>query len=95
LAVKHEVNDMPAVSKKQQKLMAIAEHDPEAVSPENAGVTKMSHKQLHDYAATKTEGLPAKVKTHSRTETKRGYASDKKYQHDTGRHMSGRGKTMR
>jgi hypothetical protein len=86
---------MPAVSKRQQQLMAIAEHDPAAVSPENKGVTEMSHKQLHDFAATKTEGLPAKVKTHVRKEVTRGYASDKKHQHETGRHMKARGKSMR
>jgi hypothetical protein len=33
--------------------MAIAEHDPEKVSSENRGVLKMSHDQLHDFAATK------------------------------------------
>jgi hypothetical protein len=33
--------------------MAIAEHHPEKVNPENRGVLKMSKGQLHDYAATK------------------------------------------
>jgi hypothetical protein len=33
--------------------MAIAEHDPSKVSKKNRGVLKMSHKQLHDFAATK------------------------------------------
>jgi hypothetical protein len=53
---------MPAESKAQQRLMAIAEHNPSAVSAKNRGVLKMSHKQLHDFAATKRKGLPAKVK---------------------------------
>jgi hypothetical protein len=53
---------MPAKSKKQQALMAIAEHNPSKVRGKNKGVLKMSKKQLHDFAATKTKGLPKKVK---------------------------------
>lgn len=44
---------MPAVSTKQRELMAMAEHEPGKVSAKNRGVLKMSHKQLHDFAATK------------------------------------------
>ena len=44
---------MPAKSKAQRELMAIAEHHPEQVSAKNAGVLKMSQGQLHDFAATK------------------------------------------
>ena len=44
---------MPAKTPAQQKLMAIAEHNPSAVSKKNRGVLKMSHEQLHDFAATK------------------------------------------
>lgn len=52
---------MPAVSTKQRKLMAIAEHNPSAVKPENKGVLKMDKGQLHDFASTK--GLaPTKAK---------------------------------
>jgi hypothetical protein len=50
---------MPAKSRKQQQLMAIAEHNPSAVSAKNRGVLNMSHQQLHDFAATK--GAPKKV----------------------------------
>ena len=49
---------MPATSKKQQKLMAIAEHNPDALYKKNKGVAKMSHQQLHDFAHTKTSKLP-------------------------------------
>lgn len=49
---------MPAVSKKQQEAMAIAEHEPEKLNPANKGMLKMSHSQLHDFAATKRKGLP-------------------------------------
>jgi hypothetical protein len=42
--------------------MAMAEHNPSAVSPKNKGVLKMSQQQLHDFAATKRTGLPAKAK---------------------------------
>ena len=47
---------MPAVSDKQRKLMAIAEHAPEKVKPKNRGVLKMSKGQLHDFASTKGLG---------------------------------------
>jgi hypothetical protein len=51
---------MPAKSEKQRELMAIAEHHPEKIYKKNKGVTKMSHKQLHEFAATK--GLKKKHK---------------------------------
>lgn len=38
--------------------MAVAEHNPSAVSKKNRGVLKMSGQQLHDYASTKRNGLP-------------------------------------
>jgi hypothetical protein len=57
-----EDKNMPAKSVSQQKLMAIAEHNPKAISKKNRGVLKMSHKQLHDFAATKVKKLPKKVK---------------------------------
>jgi hypothetical protein len=53
---------MPAVSQKQQKLMAIAEHNPSSLYARNKGVAKMSHSQLHDFAATKRKKLPVVVR---------------------------------
>lgn len=44
---------MPAVSEKQRKLFAIAEHEPDKLYPENKGLAKLGHKTLHDFAATK------------------------------------------
>jgi hypothetical protein len=38
--------------------MALAEHHPSQVRAANRGVLKMSHQQLHDFAATKEKGLP-------------------------------------
>ncbi len=49
---------MPAVSKKQRQLMAIAEHQPEKLYKRNRGLLKMSKAQLHDYASTSDKGLP-------------------------------------
>jgi hypothetical protein len=49
---------MPAKSKAQQMAMAIAEHNPSKLYSRNKGLTKISHKQLHDFAATKRTGLP-------------------------------------
>ena len=51
---------MPAVSKKQQEAMAIAEHEPSKLSAKNRGMLKMSKGQLHDFASTKRSGLPMK-----------------------------------
>jgi len=53
---------MPAVSKKQQEAMAIAEHNPGKLYAKNQGLLKMTHSQLHDFASTKRKGLPTKIK---------------------------------
>lgn len=47
---------MPAVSKKQRDVMAIAEHHPEKLYKRNRSLLKMSKKQLHEYAETKGLG---------------------------------------
>lgn len=52
---------MPAVSKKQQIAMAIAEHEPEKLNSDNRGLLKMSHSQLHDFAATPRKNLPTRA----------------------------------
>jgi hypothetical protein len=49
---------MPAVSKKQAIAMSIAEHAPGKLFARNKGLRKMSHSQLHDFAATPRKGLP-------------------------------------
>lgn len=49
---------MPAESKKQQIAMAIAEHEPEKLYDRNKGLKEMSHKQLHEFAATPRKNLP-------------------------------------
>lgn len=49
---------MPAESQKQQIVMAIAEHEPEKLYARNAGLKKMSHKDLHDFASTPRHNLP-------------------------------------
>ena len=53
---------MPSLSKAQQEAMAIAEHSPGKLYAKNKGLLKMSHKQLHDFAATKRKGLPERKK---------------------------------
>lgn len=63
---------MPAVSVKQRKAMAIAEHHPEDLYPQNKGLLDMSKGQLHDFASTSESGLP-KQKT-----SKPGFAGLKK-----------------
>ena len=54
---------MPAVSKAQQEAMAIAEHNPSKLKSSNRGLLKMSHQQLHDFAATPRKGLPNRAKS--------------------------------
>jgi len=53
---------MPAVSKKQQEAMAIAEHAPQKLYAKNRGLLKMTHQQLHDFASTKRTGFPGKIR---------------------------------
>jgi hypothetical protein len=38
--------------------MAIAEHHPEELNKKNKGLLRMSHSQLHDFAATSEKKLP-------------------------------------
>ena len=54
---------MPAESKKQRRLMAIAEHHPSKVYSRNRDVLKMSKAQLHDFAKTEEKGLPVEKRT--------------------------------
>ena len=49
---------MPAESAAQQQAMAIAEHAPSKLYKRNRGLLKMSHQQLHDFAATPRKNLP-------------------------------------
>ena len=49
---------MPVKSKAQQKLMAIAKHNPEMLTGKAKNVLSMSKKDLADYAKTKTKKLP-------------------------------------
>jgi hypothetical protein len=54
---------MPALSVKQRRMMAIAEHHPEKLYGRNRGVMNMSSSQMHDFAATKEKGLPKRKKS--------------------------------
>lgn len=53
---------MPAKSKAQRRLFAIAEHHPGKLFARNRGLLKMSKKELHKYSSTKEKGLPEKKK---------------------------------
>ncbi len=53
---------MPAVSRNQRIVAAIAEHHPEQLYDRNKGMASMTLKQLHDFAATKSKGLPRRKK---------------------------------
>ena len=51
---------MPAKSKKQRRMMAIAEHEPEMLFDKNKGVLKMGKEEMHKFSVTKEKGLPMK-----------------------------------
>lgn len=53
---------MPSKSEDQQQAMAIAEHEPGKLYARNKGLLSMSKKQLHEFASTKTAGLPKRAK---------------------------------
>lgn len=52
---------MPATSKAQQALFAIAEHNPSKLHAENKGLAKLGKAKLHEFAATPTQGLPKRA----------------------------------
>lgn len=52
---------MPATSIAQRRAMSIAEHHPEELKGKNRGLLKMSHSQLHDFAATPEKSLPQRT----------------------------------
>ena len=62
---------MPAKSKKQQRMMAIAKHSPSKLYKRNRAVLKMSKKDLSDYARTKRKGLPLRKKKKTKKKTRR------------------------
>ncbi len=53
---------MPAQSKAQQALFAVAEHDPSALHARNRALASLPKKTLQEFAATSTKGLPKRVK---------------------------------
>jgi len=55
---------MPALSKIQRKVAAVAQHDPSKLYARNRGMLGMSKTQLHHIAATKEKGLPQKKSKH-------------------------------
>lgn len=67
---------MPALSKAQRKLMALAEYHPSEVYARNKGVLSMSQQQLHDFAATKEKSLPKKKKPHPAQDVIRNHGRD-------------------
>jgi len=50
---------MPAVSKKQRRMAAIAEHNPEKLYARNKVVLNMAKGELHKFAATNEKNLQA------------------------------------
>lgn len=51
---------MPGTSRNQVIAMRIAEHHPEKLYDRNKGMLRMKSGDLHDFAVTKTAGLPKK-----------------------------------
>jgi hypothetical protein len=57
---------MPAKSKKQAIMMAIAEHAPGELFERNKAVLDMPKKSMHDFATTPRKGLPYSAKKKKR-----------------------------
>ncbi len=55
---------MPAVSIKQRQAAAIALHHPERVYKRNKAMTRMSKKQLREFASTKEDDLDWETPKH-------------------------------
>jgi hypothetical protein len=58
---------MPAKSKAQQRLFAIAEHNPSALYAKNAKLADLPQSTKHEFAATKVKGKPEHVKASKTT----------------------------
>lgn len=57
---------MPALSKKQRRMFAIAEHSPEKLYAKNKSAMEMSKEEMHKMASTKEKNLPLKKKIGTR-----------------------------
>ena len=57
---------MPARSQAQRIAIAIAEHHPSQLYARNKSLLGMTHQQMHDFASTKTAGLPQYAPLHPR-----------------------------
>jgi len=57
---------MPAKSKSQQIVAAIAEHTPSKLYSRNKGMSEMSKEQLHEFSSTKRKGLPIRAEVKRR-----------------------------
>lgn len=68
---------MPAVSKAERRVIAIGEHHPDELYPENRGILGMTHQQMHDFASTKETDLPEHVKDSGRVEKAKKLRAEK------------------
>ncbi len=57
---------MPAKSKAQQQVFAIAEHSPRKLHKKNRGLLKLSKSKLSEFASTKTKSLPQRASSKGR-----------------------------
>lgn len=55
-------SNVPAASKAFRRAAAIAEHHPSKLFAKNRSLLRMTHEQLHDFAATPEKGLPEHTK---------------------------------
>ena len=53
---------MPATSRAQQKLFAVALHHPGSLSAKNRALAMLPMKTLRDFASTATKRLPTHIK---------------------------------
>lgn len=67
---------MPAKSKAQRRLFAIAEHHPEELYARNQSLAKLPDKTLHEFAATKEKNLPKRKPVHPALDAIRNHGRD-------------------
>lgn len=68
---------MPAVSKRQRRAMAIAEHHPEELYARNASLKKMGKEKLREFTSTSEKGLPDRAQQYHIMKRRRARRSGK------------------
>lgn len=55
---------MPATSRAQRRLFAIAEYHPDELNAKNKSLASLPRKTLHEFSSTPDKGLPYRARPH-------------------------------